>query len=213
MAGVAEKFVYQGVHISPQSPRSSPEDLTASPARRWPLLNASGALAWPSLTISRATWQVHMQFKGEFTEPWKPNEARNNRLIFIGKNLDRARIVEGFNACRDCHEYILEEAIPTTKLRFAVGDSVAVKTAPSEFSPGEVAATFHREPQFPPGHVVPYQVRLASGSAVYVPADTDDFVRAQTTSHSGGRVPSFIESSFTSRVEYDAWVRSGAATP
>jgi hypothetical protein len=53
-----------------------------------------------------------------------------------------------------------------------------VKTAPSEYSPGTVSAVFHREPTFPPAHVVPYQVRLKSGSAVYVPADSDDFVRA-----------------------------------
>ena len=33
--------------------------------------------------------------------------------------------------------------------------------------------------QFPPGHVVPYQVKLASKGAVYVPADTDDYVRAK----------------------------------
>jgi len=119
---------------------------------------------------------VHMQFKGEFVEPWKSGERRHNRLIFIGKNLDRDRIVAGFNACRDVHGYILEADIASTKLRFALGDAVRVKTTPSEYGAGKVSAVFHREPQFPPGHVVPYQVRLGNGTTVYVPADTDDFV-------------------------------------
>ena len=124
-----------------------------------------------------ATWFTR-SWQGEFTEPWKPEETRHNRLIFIGKNLDRDRIVAGFNACRDVHEYILEADVASTKLRFALGDTVLVKVAPTEFSEGTVSAVFHKEPQFPPGHVVPYQVRLVRGGAVYAPADTDDFVRA-----------------------------------
>ena len=122
--------------------------------------------------------------QGEFAEPWKPDEPRYNRLVFIGKNLDRERIVSGFNACRDLHGYIAEAEIASTQLRFAVGEAVIVKTAPTEFSAGVVSAVFHKEPQFPPAHVVPYQVRLASGSAVYVPADTDDFVRTPMPSTS-----------------------------
>ena len=35
--------------------------------------------------------------QGEFTEDWGPDEPRNNRLIFIGKNLNRVvkRTVRG----------------------------------------------------------------------------------------------------------------------
>ena len=133
MAGVAEKFVYQG---------------------------------------------VHMQFRGEFSEAWAPGEVRHSRLIFIGKHLDRERLVAGFNACRDVHQYISEAEIASTKLRFALGDTVEVQTAPATYSRGAVCAVFHREPHFPPNLFVPYQVQLESGSAVYVPADTEDFCRA-----------------------------------
>ena len=52
-----------------------------------------------------------MVAQGEFAEPWKPDEPRYNRLVFIGKNLDRERIVSGFNACRDLHGYIAEAEI------------------------------------------------------------------------------------------------------
>ena len=44
---------------------------------------------------------VHMMFKGEFTEPWDESEPRLNRLIFIGKNLDRDELSRSFDACRD----------------------------------------------------------------------------------------------------------------
>ena len=32
---------------------------------------------------------VHMIFDGDFTEPWGPDETRESRFCFIGKNLDR----------------------------------------------------------------------------------------------------------------------------
>jgi len=140
MAGVAQKFVYQG---------------------------------------------VHMQFKGEFTEDWGPDEPRNNRLIFIGKNLDREMITVGFHKCRSLAKYIMEDQIASTTLRFKLGDTVECRATEEGYSLGKITAVFHKEPQFPPGHVVPYQVRLTegslAGSSVYAPCDEDDFVRLPAT--------------------------------
>ncbi len=31
--------------------------------------------------------------------PWKDGEARVNKLVFIGKNLDRAELTASFRAC------------------------------------------------------------------------------------------------------------------
>jgi len=42
---------------------------------------------------------VHMQFEGRPDRPWKPEESRSNKLIFIGRNLDRQALEEGFYAC------------------------------------------------------------------------------------------------------------------
>jgi G3E family GTPase len=42
---------------------------------------------------------VHMLFDGKEDRPWKPGEARSNKLIFIGRNLDRAALTEGFRSC------------------------------------------------------------------------------------------------------------------
>jgi G3E family GTPase len=42
---------------------------------------------------------VHMLFEGQPDRPWRADEARTNRMIFIGRNLDRAEIDERFRAC------------------------------------------------------------------------------------------------------------------
>ncbi|MFO0969377.1 MAG: GTP-binding protein [Gemmataceae bacterium] len=42
---------------------------------------------------------VHMQFEGRPDRPWKPEETRTNKLIFIGRKLDREALEEGFRAC------------------------------------------------------------------------------------------------------------------
>jgi G3E family GTPase len=42
---------------------------------------------------------VHMLFDGRADRPWKPNEARKNELVFIGRNLDETQLKEGFRAC------------------------------------------------------------------------------------------------------------------
>ena len=41
---------------------------------------------------------VHMIFNGDF-ENWDPEENRGNKLVFIGKNLDRAELEKGFETC------------------------------------------------------------------------------------------------------------------
>jgi G3E family GTPase len=42
---------------------------------------------------------VHMLFDGRFDREWQPKETRTNTLIFIGRNLDRAALNEGFKSC------------------------------------------------------------------------------------------------------------------
>mmetsp|Transcript_20765 Transcript_20765/g.52049 ORF Transcript_20765/g.52049 Transcript_20765/m.52049 type:complete len:335 (+) Transcript_20765:26-1030(+) len=42
---------------------------------------------------------VHMTFNGEPTKEWGEGEARVNRMVFIGKNLDRKELTDGFDAC------------------------------------------------------------------------------------------------------------------
>ncbi|MBX3469864.1 MAG: GTP-binding protein [Planctomycetes bacterium] len=42
---------------------------------------------------------VHMLFDGAPERPWKQGEPRRNQLVFIGRNLDRAELTAGFEAC------------------------------------------------------------------------------------------------------------------
>jgi G3E family GTPase len=42
---------------------------------------------------------VHMTFNGEPQSEWGPDEKRVNRMVFIGKNLDRKELVDNFEAC------------------------------------------------------------------------------------------------------------------
>ncbi|GJJ20769.1 CobW family GTP-binding protein [Mycolicibacterium mageritense] len=42
---------------------------------------------------------VHMLFDGTEGRPWRDGEARTNRLVFIGRHLDRAELESGFRAC------------------------------------------------------------------------------------------------------------------
>ena len=156
------------------------------------IFRMKGVLAMDGIDEKFVYQAVHMQFKGEFAEPWGKDERRNCRLIFIGRDLDREMLTKGFYACRELNQYILEADIATTTLRFKVGDVVLCRTGVSgdlqEFTKGTVSKTFHKEPQFPPGHFVPYQVKLENGSAVYTPSDTDDFVRALPEAKDAGPV-------------------------
>lgn len=42
---------------------------------------------------------VHMLANGIFTQPWTSSEPRHSRLVFIGRDLDRAKLRAGFEAC------------------------------------------------------------------------------------------------------------------
>ncbi|MFF3075104.1 CobW family GTP-binding protein [Kitasatospora sp. NPDC057904] len=42
---------------------------------------------------------VHMLLEGENGRKWRADETRRNRLVFIGRNLDRAALNEGFANC------------------------------------------------------------------------------------------------------------------
>jgi G3E family GTPase len=51
-------------------------------------------------TKKRLVFQgVHMLFDAKFDREWKDGENRTNTLVFIGKNLDRTVLTEGFKAC------------------------------------------------------------------------------------------------------------------
>jgi G3E family GTPase len=42
---------------------------------------------------------VHMLMDGDLTSPWKPDEPRRSRMVFIGRNLDKDELKRGFESC------------------------------------------------------------------------------------------------------------------
>lgn len=43
---------------------------------------------------------VHMILDGDLQQPWAPGEPRLSRMVFIGRNLDRDALRDGFDACK-----------------------------------------------------------------------------------------------------------------
>lgn len=101
---------------------------------------------------------VGMLFSGNFEGNWKPNEKRESRFVFIGKNLDMKLLRAGFEACSVAE-----------KLRFDVGTSVKANTGTWET--GKVIK------QWDDGNA--YRIRIdGSGQEVWAPVDVDGYVRA-----------------------------------
>ncbi len=42
---------------------------------------------------------VHMILDGDHQRPWKDDEKRQSRIVFIGRNLPGKKITEGFESC------------------------------------------------------------------------------------------------------------------
>ena len=146
-----------------------------------------GVLAMATIQEKFVYQGVHMQFRGEFTENWAEDEPRICKLVFIGRDLDRDMLRAGFESCLDAHVYIKVADVSTTTLRFALGDEVEVTTSDDPHANGVISAVFHKEPAFPPDHLVPYQIKLDSGAHVYVPQDTLAFVRSRGTPNEFGK--------------------------
>lgn len=43
---------------------------------------------------------VHMLMEGDFLGSWPANDSRHSRLVFIGRDLDKLNLQEGFSACK-----------------------------------------------------------------------------------------------------------------
>ena len=69
-------------------------------ARRGPdILRAKGILDIQGEERRLVFQAVHMILEGDLQRPWKPGEERYSRMVFIGRNLDEAKLREGFEAC------------------------------------------------------------------------------------------------------------------
>ena len=101
---------------------------------------------------------VGMLFSGTFQGTWKPNEKRESRFVFIGKNLDTEFLKIGFQAC-----------CVTDTLRFAVGDAVEANVG--TWKVGHIVALWDE------GNAYRIRIDDRRKTEVWAPIDVDEYVR------------------------------------
>ena len=63
------------------------------------ILRTKGILAFKDDPERFAFQGVHMIMDGDHQRPWKEDEKRESRMVFIGRNLDLDKIRQGFEGC------------------------------------------------------------------------------------------------------------------
>ncbi|MEN0039942.1 MAG: GTP-binding protein [Pseudomonadota bacterium] len=63
------------------------------------ILRLKGIIAFDGDDDRYVVQGVHMIVEGDHQRAWKEGEARESRLVFIGRNLDREKIERSFKAC------------------------------------------------------------------------------------------------------------------
>lgn len=63
------------------------------------ILRSKGILAFRNEPRRFVFQGVHMILDGDLQREWKPGEERRSKIVFIGRNLDKEAIREGFLAC------------------------------------------------------------------------------------------------------------------
>jgi hypothetical protein len=112
---------------------------------------------------------VGMLFSGSFIDAeWAADEKRECRFVFIGRDLDKKALMDGFMACQ-C----------SGTLRFKVGDQVMAKVGKSSSAAGPdgyCLGTVIKE--WDQGNA--YRIALEDGNKtnVWGPIDEDNFVKS-----------------------------------
>ena len=63
------------------------------------ILRLKGILAFKDHPDRFVVQGVHMMLDGDHQRPWKDGEARQSRLVFIGRELPEEKIRQGFEGC------------------------------------------------------------------------------------------------------------------
>jgi len=125
------------------------------------LFRYKGVLAVKGVDEKYVFQGVHMLFGGDYSREiglWKEGETRECRFVFIGRDLDHDALQKGLMECQ------------AEELRFNLGDTVYANIG--EFTEGRIVKLWDQ------GN--PYRVEIQNDekSNVWVPIDTDDYVRA-----------------------------------
>lgn len=107
---------------------------------------------------------VGMIYTGSFKGVWGAGEHRESRFVFIGKNLNKQSLIEGFLKCKI-----------DAKLRFNVGDKV-LASGQKGWEPGVIYKCWHDG--------MPYSIKMKDPekrSLMWCPFDVDEFCKAATS--------------------------------
>jgi G3E family GTPase len=63
------------------------------------ILRSKGILAFKDDPLRYVFQGVHMVLDGSHQREWQPEDRRDSRIVFIGRELDAPRLKEGFEAC------------------------------------------------------------------------------------------------------------------
>jgi G3E family GTPase len=96
-AGIASVSLSTKKLINPQKLLPWLNDLVQ--VRGPDILRLKGILAFPDEPKRFVVQGVHMILEGDLQRDWKDDEKRISRLVFIGRNLDRAELEAAFLAC------------------------------------------------------------------------------------------------------------------
>ncbi len=72
------------------------------------MLRMKGILAFDGDDERYVMQGVHMILEGNHQRPWRPDEQRVSRIVFIGRNLPRDVIADGFERCKISRRELVE---------------------------------------------------------------------------------------------------------
>jgi G3E family GTPase len=96
-AGISSVSLSTDKPVDPQKLLPWLNDLTQ--ARGPDILRLKGIFAFPDEPKRFVVQGVHMIIEGDTQRDWREGEPRTSRLVFIGRNLDRAELETAFAAC------------------------------------------------------------------------------------------------------------------
>jgi G3E family GTPase len=92
-----QSFSFRSGEVNPEKFMPWISDLTQREGAN--ILRCKGIVAFPDEPKRFVFQGVHMILDGDVQGDWKPGEARESRVVFIGRDLDRESIKAGFEAC------------------------------------------------------------------------------------------------------------------
>ena len=109
-------------------------------------------------------------------QPWQKDEKKINKFCFIGKNLDKEKIITELKDCIFNGKIPEPGPVPKKNLKYKIGERVECLT--DEWEKGVIAKLWYREELWETGKYVPYQVLLDDGNLIWVPRDSEIFIRS-----------------------------------